>query len=198
MAAIASIISAIVGALGFFVAWRERALRRGEVLAWANEGINTLQTIALLCDRHSPLWRDPERANLVRGALLNTSVLIERGRLFFRNKPWGDWGIDNDPAYRGLRPVVLDQLVLAHQIARSLSGESNFEPDELLRVADRTRKRFVSLCQQEVGRSRSASVNPAKPGESISLRREIEQLSDIHPKREVRRRPNHKASARPA
>jgi hypothetical protein len=179
MAAIASIISAIVAALGLFVAWRERALRRAEVLAWANEGISALQTIGLLCDQRSPLWDDPERTNLIREAMVSTSVLIEQGRLFFRNKPWGDWGAHQEPAYRGLRPVVLDQLVLAHQIAVTLSSASAYDPDDLQQIAEMARKRFVSLCQQEVGRSRSASVNPARGGESVDLRREVARLRQL-------------------
>ena len=47
----------------------------------------------------------------------DTAILVERGRIFFRNQPRGNYGTHKKAAYRGLRPLILDPLVAAHQIA---------------------------------------------------------------------------------
>src|SRR5258708_29246730 len=87
--AIAGSISALVALIGLFIAWRnsrEAALRRGDVLEWANEVIRELQTLLLLCILGEPELLDNE---VVKEKLLdvifNTSILIDRGRLFFKN-----------------------------------------------------------------------------------------------------------------
>src|ERR1043166_2920823 len=113
-------VSSLAAVVGLFLAWRnarEAALRRGDVLEWANDVIRELQTLLLVC-----ILREPELDQLIvreklTQVIFNTSILIERGRLFFKNVVVDDHGQEKEPAYRGYRPRILDPIVVAHQIA---------------------------------------------------------------------------------
>src|ERR1043165_4522449 len=87
-AAIAGFISAFVatcGAVLVWLQWRERQLRQDDVLRWANEVIRAQQTLYLtLFLGDGTFDRQAARATLARVAV-ETSVLVEQGRLFFRN-----------------------------------------------------------------------------------------------------------------
>ncbi len=168
----ATIVSAIVALGGVFIAWRqsrELALRRAEVLTWANEVIRELQSLQLIS-----LLDDNELGAAARKAKLteiifNTSVLVEQGRLFFRNEVRDAHGQNKDLAYRGCRPLILDQIVVAHQIARHWEKSNGDERVSMLLIAKDCARKFVSLAQQEVGRSRTASAVTQKGGDGRQL-----------------------------
>jgi hypothetical protein len=162
-----------------WTAWRQRNLRTEEVLAWASEAIDSLECLVLLC-KLTPK-QAPDAAERTTAVIFATASLVERGRLFFKNKHWGDYGAIKEPAYRGLRPLILDHLVLAHQIACALPTSTPALRQELEQLALRTLKRFVSMAQREVGRARARSVSNAAPGTNIDLALELQQ----HPQRRV-------------
>jgi hypothetical protein len=169
---IAAIVSAILAIVGLYFVWRsqrEAQLRRGEVLEWANESISVMQTLVLKLNPRSsdavdPNQPDKEIANL---AIL-ASVLAERGRMFFKNTPHAH-GADKPEAYRGLRPEILDQLIIAYQVALS-SELANSETKRKLRyLAMQAEQRFVSLVQMEVGRGKGASPSAGQPGTAVDV-----------------------------
>lgn len=82
--------------------------------------------------------------------LRRSSALIDRGRMFFRNKGPQDFGQYKPPAYRGFRPAVLDPLVAAY-MAIEVLDESFSLPDmqRQSRIWD-WRREFVSVLQQEI------------------------------------------------
>jgi len=168
----AALVSAFVALVGLVAAWRrarESALRKGEVLAWSHEVIRNLQTLVLLCQRRNgSLSQDAERQKLV-DIFFETSVLAEQGRLFFKNVIVGSYGHEKPEAYRGYRPDILDQILVAHEIAGAFPGASDEGRRRMLCVAQDAARRFVSLAQKEVGRSRTASVETRKGGIGPSL-----------------------------
>lgn len=167
-----AIVAVSVSAVGLFLAWRrdqQNALRRDEVLDWANEVIGSMQSVALLTSLSSPIIDDAHRRQQLRQAVFDTSILVERGRLFFRNRPDGTHGLDKPQAYRGKRPLVLDPIVVTHQIA--CRWEAADEPTRLKMsavAADAVRS-FVSLIQTEVGRSKTAATHTRKKGSGTEL-----------------------------
>jgi hypothetical protein len=162
-----TIIGVIVAIYIRWKRWRESQLRINEVLAWTNEVIDELQTLVLLCQLPDldPAWVKDK----LTAVLFKTSVCIERGRLFFKNK--GNSGSSKWAAYRGNRPKILDPVVVAHQIAFCL--RQPVDADNRLRLwflADDSRREFVTLAQKEVGRAMTVSVDTSKPGDSIDVR----------------------------
>lgn len=164
---LAPIISAVGVVVALFVAWRnvrESGLRRDDVLAWANDVIAALQGLLLVCLLADSQIDPATRRSKLTQIMFDTSILVERGRLFFRNRVIDDFGKEKEPAYRGYRPLILDPIVVAHQIA---AGWNDADADTRVRmriVAKYILKKFVSLAQKEVGRSRTASADTQKSG----------------------------------
>jgi hypothetical protein len=158
-----------LGALLFSAAtWRQsqkqRELRDSDVLDWAKRCIYQLQTLELAL---TLLPADLE-ARLV-GITYETSCLIEIGRLFFCNDKPTEFGQEKPAAYRGYRPIILDQLVIAHQIA-CRTPESDEDLVRRFRMLSKNAlQSFVSLAQKEVGRSRTASEESKLGGSGIDI-----------------------------
>lgn len=166
------VLSALIALAGLSIAWRqsrESALRRGDVLTWANEVIRELQSLLLICVLDDDDLDAATRKAKLTEIIFSTSVLVEQGRLFFRNEVTDDHGQDKEPAYRGHRPTILDQIVLAHQIARQWEKADDVQRTDMMLLAEDCAKKFVSLAQQEVGRSRTASAVTKKAGEGRQL-----------------------------
>ncbi|MBK6800125.1 hypothetical protein [Novosphingobium sp.] len=111
----AAVVSVAVAALtlaGTWWGWRTRELRHDEVLAWSQEAIAALQTLCLLCRRD--LNRADVEADSYEAIWFSTSILIERGRLFFRNAQAKGYSRHKATAYQGYRTEILDQLLIAH------------------------------------------------------------------------------------
>jgi hypothetical protein len=177
----AAIISAAVGATSLFIAWRnwrESAFRREEVLAWSNEVVRALETLLLICILKDTQLSTSIKREKLAATIIDTSTLVERGRLFFKNEIIDDWGSDKEPAYRGYRPKILDPIVVAYQIA---CGWNSADEDARLRmrmVAEDCLKKFVSLAQKEVGRSRTVSADTRMGGDGVRLQHLMNAVDD--------------------
>jgi len=165
-----STLVAFAGLLIVFRQSRESALRRGDVLTWANEVIRELQNLSLICALDEKELDAATRKAKLTDIIFNTSVLVERGRLFFKNEVRGDdHGKDKELAYRGYRPKILDQIVVAHQIARQWQNANDAQRSIMRLLAEDCAKKFISLAQQEVGRSRTASAVTKQGGDGRQL-----------------------------
>lgn len=164
-----SLLLAFSGLFFTWIRWRRSELRREEVLNWADDCIECLQMLFIISFLKDPML-NKEKVNEIRlKTIFDTSTLIERGRLFFKNDVVDDFGSEKLSAYQGYRPRILDHLVVAHQIARYWPDGSE---DEILRrsaIAEDCLKNFVSLAQKEVGRDRAASVEALKGGDGVHL-----------------------------
>src|SRR5262249_37745562 len=149
---------------------RNSELRREDALAWANESITELQVLRLLVD--PTIVTLPEPAKLARLAeiAIRTSVLVERGRLFFRNEVNDAHGQEKRSAYRGYGPRTLARRVRAPQIAWRGPAATADDRQRMALVAVDSVQEFVSLTQDEVGRERTASKYTKKGGEGINVR----------------------------
>lgn len=167
--ATASFVISSAGLLTTWVFWRNRELRREEVAKWADECIDTLQRIFLLSNLSRDIALDANDSAYRRELAFRSSVLIERGRLFFQNETANNWGGEKLPAYQGYRPQILDHLVLGHQVATIWPRDSEEQAQIRTQIAEKCVKSFVSLAQKEVGRVRAASVEALKGGENMDL-----------------------------
>ena len=167
MGELASIISAVLAAIaliGTFLAWRVRELRKEEVLGWSLECIENLQSLLIIC-----IEEDSSREDEIRDLKFRASILCEQGRMYFKNARPDDFGSNKEAAYRGYRPRILDYMVIGYQIAEYLPRASEAEFATLKIVAENNLKKFVSLVQKEVGRSRTASADTSQGGSGIHL-----------------------------
>jgi len=182
---IAAVVSAFVATASLFVAlfvvWmqrRESALRRGDVLAWANEVICALESLLLVSIlKESQLEAAAAKAKLA-DIIFSTAILVERGRMFFRNKVVDDFGSEKQSAYGGYRPTILDPIVVAYQIA---CGWGAADEDTRLRmrlIAEDCLEKFVSLVQKEVGRGKTVSADTGKGGDGVHLRHLLEDVDE--------------------
>jgi len=180
---IASIIATVVptvGLVGGLIAflWRQReswakkresALRRGEVSAWANEVIAALESLLLLTMlKEAQLSAIAAKSKLTE-VIFNTAILVERGRMFFKNAVVDDFGKEKEPAYQGYRPKILDPIVIAYRVAYAWNDADEEKRLRVRCVAEDCLKKFVSLVQKEVGRDRAASADIGKGGDGSSL-----------------------------
>ena len=165
-------ISLIITVISLYFTWshlRKQELRREEVLNWANECIECMQSIYLISSINDPIFTKQKIDEIRLKAIFDTSTLIERGRLFFKNEVSDNFGTDKHAAYRGYRPRILDHLVVAHQVALSWPDKNK---DQIMRrtaVAKDSLQEFVSLAQKEVGRQRATSEEALKGGDGIHL-----------------------------
>jgi len=175
------ILSALGVIVAVFAAWRsvqESALRRDEVLTWANEAISALQTLLLLCMLPaSRIGATPWKEKLLQ-VIFDTSVLVERGRMFFANVKAGRHGREAESAYRGHRPRILDHLIVAHQVACRLEEADADSRKRMHFIASTALREFVSLAQKEVGRSRTVSEETAVAGKFSELDHLLKQIDE--------------------
>ena len=167
----------LVGLLFTFRKFREDSLRRGEVLAWADDCIRTFENLivaAILSDR--PAF-DQECRKRAIDAAFDAPALIERGRIFFKNQPYGSFGSEKPPAYRGLRPKILDPLVATHQIAVRFVGSDDETQIRLQLLAEDSLRDFVSLVQKEIGRERTAAAETKQAGAGFNLQAALDAIS---------------------
>lgn len=170
--AMAGFISAVIAAIAVslvWLQWRERKLRQDDVLKWSNEVIRTLQTIYVVCFRGEPAFEGRAAREMLAKLAIDASVLVEQGRLFFKNTPDETYGADRHPAYRGYRPMLLDPIVVAHQIAARWPGAGEEDRLRMTLVAEDCVRRFVSMAQLEVGRGRTVHQDTARKGEGETL-----------------------------
>lgn len=157
---------------------QERQVRQGEVLLWVDEATSSLQTLVLSTDEglrgFLPAEQVREELRLVSRRL---SILAERGRIFFKNVD-DSHGQEKDAAYRGLRPEILDQLVVAFSVARSWGGATGDDQHKMRYLAVLCQKRFTSLAQLEVGRSRVASADASKAGRGRQLAVRLSEIDE--------------------
>jgi hypothetical protein len=172
LAAVAGFTSAFVAAVAamlVWLQWRERRLRQDDVLKWASEVIRSLQTLYLTLFLGDSGFTAAEAKSARAKIAVDTSVLVEQGRLYFKNTPHPSHGADRHPAYRGYRPMILEPIVVAHQIACQWDGADEAEKDRMLIVAEDSVRAFVSMAQREVGRGRTAHMASAIKGEGEKL-----------------------------
>lgn len=161
--------SIVLTLAGFYMGWRRfqgESLRSRDVALWADRAIAMLISVEL-CAGMPVAIASGEREKRLTDAFFTSSTLVEQGRLFFRNV--SEERRANGGTYAGLRPKVLDPLVVAHKIAARLLSEPDTDQMALHAVAQKQRRQFVELVQHEIGRRQSASWRPSEKGESPNL-----------------------------
>lgn len=171
-----ALLGALGGLFGFYLKRRADQLRRDDVLRWALEAIASLQTIAILCEEAGKGLSDAEAADRIKEQLIASSILIEQGRLYFRNVPHGSLVKGKPPAYQGLRPRLLDYLLVAHKVACAWPTANAAARSKLARLAKDSCRQFVSLLQHEVGRDRTATSGTSEGGHHVDLPHLMQQL----------------------
>jgi len=173
-------IGVIITAGGVYLAWRsarERQLRLDDVLEGSNEVIRSMQALYLMLLVGDRSFEAGEIAAALKKIIVDTSVLVEQGRMYFKNEPDPVHGKEKPEAYRGYRAEILDPIVVAHQIACQWETADESKRRRMTLVAEDCVRRFVSMAQKEVGRGETQSREMAKGGKGDTLELLMKDLS---------------------
>ncbi len=168
--------------LTFFIAsatglykWRKGELRHNDVLDWSNRCIAVSQTTHLVMCRNLDVPTSEQHSDQqkIKELSIEASVLVEQGRLLFKNVEGKGslkgYGRDKSPAYRGIRPKILDWVLLIHEAAQAWENADVSRRRSILLAVEDAERNFVSLAQFEVGRSRTAHFKTSEPGDGSPL-----------------------------
>jgi hypothetical protein len=160
IAIVAAAISAVSAAVSIYASWRGRQLSwtsvkiaqfntkqlsRAQLRAWTENSVDALsEAYIMLSTEASTEDRGKQRAQLL--ARLTSS--IDKGRWLLPNEEHDSFGTNKGSAYTGLRQAPLDELVLAFNLVKSISGTDfdNRVSKDLLE----SRRRFTSAIQEKL------------------------------------------------
>lgn len=166
----------IASAVGLY-RWRVNELRHSDALAWSNRCIEVLQRTYLRMKASSSGL--PTSSDEFQRLSEEASILLEQGRLLFRNIRSGHgkaYGTQKPYAYQGLRPGILDWVLCVHEASSRWEVSSAQERTLLMLAVETAKRNFVSLAQQEVGRAKTSSKFTREAGDGSPLETLIEQL----------------------
>jgi hypothetical protein len=167
--------SPVVAAIALYFTIRNHnanQFRIKEVAEWGDRCIEVLQTFAIVTASYAATAGEKrvKVEEIIHDLGTRASVLVEQGRMYFRNAPDDDGtNLWKHEAYRGTRPEILDQLVIAFAISREWQGSDAARLAQLVALAVRAEQRFVTLIQMEVGRSKVSSHIAGKAGQTVVL-----------------------------
>lgn len=153
---IAATAIAVTQALLAFVVHRSTSRRHSQNLDthriisihnWGNDCIDALAEAGEFCLLQRSSFSDDGSYEIRKMDLLyKLSALVDRGRLFYKNKYRDSYKCNRFPARQGLRPEILDPLVAAYLLVQATRGTDQAGKKRLYEW----RGRFISLLQYEV------------------------------------------------
>lgn len=121
-----------------------------EVLDWAQEAINILsECVALAQSRGAAAGADNFRARAL-DLSHKLSAIADRGRLFFPNENPEALGLENEAAFQGVRPSILDALIFACCQVEYLDRDGDGPDEEAAGYFVRCRRLLVSEAQNAI------------------------------------------------
>lgn len=154
---------------------RENDLRHDDVFAWAKEAIRAMQSVVVLCADWGPKLKGKHRQLELSRLAMELSCLLEQGRLFFKNEVADTYGAEKEAAFRGYRPAILDQILIAYLVASRWS-ELGDDKKFAAKLVEKCEKKFLSLAQSEVGRDQTASEHNSVGGSRIGLKALLDEI----------------------
>ena len=158
-----SLVIALIALIVSLYNWRtaDRGVRNdvlSQVRAWGDYVIDMLTDACGLCALSPQKMSDGAFFLRQSEMMSRASSLLDRGRLFFPNEKRDAFGPHKPGAFRGIRPPLLDLLILSFELTRSIdyvSGEGN--SDRFLAFVY-IKRVFVSAVQDA-----TAFTSPATP-----------------------------------
>ena len=125
----------------------QRALKVHE---WGNECIDAFADVERFCLLTPHIVDEQAYAKHKNELLRRLSALVDRGRMFFKNKQQEHFGQEKQQAYRGLRPAILDPLIAAYMAIEVLDKSSILPDLDRKERLCNWRREFVSVLQKEI------------------------------------------------
>lgn len=138
-----------------------KAQMDADLLAWANEAIDTLGRAMFVARGRGAYLSEQELRLQAADVLHQISAAADKGRLFFPNAAHAAFGKDKEGAYQGFRPPVLDALIFAYRRLERMDMR-NVEPD--LDTAD-----FLMRCRRLLVSEVQEAVDPRRRGRMLAL-----------------------------
>ncbi len=168
-----SLLGVGVGLVAALVAWfnlhiADRAARNdvvGELRSWANEVIELLSEASELCGTEGNVVSLDEMSRRKSQLAMRISSLWDRGRLFFPNVHQDVLGMHKPAAYSGLRPPILDVLMLSYELCRRIDAKPSTSDSPRRKAFLHLKREFVSTMQAAISPSKAPTT--AKKYESF-------------------------------
>jgi hypothetical protein len=152
-----SVVALFIASLAWRLANRSA---RNDVIAqvrdWGGEVVQVITDAASLCEPGYMQTNCPGTATKLPDLTSRASALIERGRFFFPNAKREAYGTHKSPAKRGIRPQVLDLVLISYELTRSIDPDA--ANDRLLLAFRALRDAFVSTIQKSTRFSLTPSL----------------------------------------
>lgn len=170
LASTVSVVAALAGIAFGWITYRRKSRREDDVFNWANEAIEAMHAVWLLCSIGTALFSEDEIRKRMAELAITTSVLIEKGRLLFKNKRGGSSHLERPVSYQGYRPNILDYMVPSHQVACNWVAANESDRIKMQLVAEDCIKHFIGLAQEEVGRKAAKAKATIEGGKGRNLK----------------------------
>jgi hypothetical protein len=184
-AAIFTGVAGVAAALAVWYDWRKtRAseLRLSDVYTWSRDAVRIFHSLRVIAMCN---WQDPitERMdNRLSELALELSIVIEQGRLLFKNESNG-YRSHRPAPFRGFRPRILDPLVAGYVLAIRWKGAPREDRQAISLAIEKQYGEFLHLAQEEVGRKLAFSRNAAAGGDSFDVEELIAEARRCPPQR---------------
>jgi hypothetical protein len=156
---------AVVGGTAALFAWfslhvADRAARNdvvSELRGWANDVIDLLSEASELCGEEGAMLSPDESSRRKSQLATRASSLWDRGRLFFPNVHQDVFGMHKPSAYSGLRPPILDMLMLSYELCRRIDAKPTVGDNPRRKAFVHLKREFVSTIQAAISPSKAPS-----------------------------------------
>jgi hypothetical protein len=156
---IVAVLSAAVAVFGALISRNETKKQRmlqqenlrhsvdAQSLGWGNAAIDVLNRAAMFARTRQHQANDASFFQQRVNMMLAISSLVERGRLFFPNIDPASKGSEEEGAYRGKRPPILDALMFAYYEIEAMSRQGGPTADNSAEFIEDCRRLLVSELQ---------------------------------------------------
>ena len=122
-----AVIGTLIAVWKFQTEIQEKKRRLGDVFQWANNVIRELQTLVLICEHGTVKFSQDTIADKLEEVTFNTSILLEQGRLLFKNVP-----IEPPPRTEehSSRLIAYIRLIIAYIVLHFKNVSETEKPDD--------------------------------------------------------------------
>lgn len=196
------VLSAIVALVSALVARGETAKQRrlqterlrqsidSASLDWGNGAIDTLARCAVFARTRHMHPNDGAFLAARTNMLINLSVLVDRGRMFFPNIAPDQKGADKEGAYQGIRPPILDAVMFTYHEMEAQTREGGLPSEESAGFIEECRRLLVSELQAHLDPRRHDKIFERYDQQSQEARKDALERSRTLRGRLLTRRPN--------
>ena len=163
---ILSVGALMVSGSALFISWQNwrtsNYAARNDIIAqvrlWCERVVDLFSDASELCAKWIPGTSEASFVEHRSRVEIRTAALIDSGRLFFPNYAQESYGLHKSAERRGIRPPILDLLVLSLALTRAIESTLDTPDSRRRRAFAHLRRVFVFTIQGATGSSAPSTV----------------------------------------